>query len=96
MRVVDRSTMNEIFAAQAAKQAACTGPACADIGKILGVQRMISGKVVKFDRDAWQISATLLDVESAQTLKAETVRQKGDVLSVLDKAIPILAAKLGG
>jgi TolB-like protein len=96
VKVVERAQMDALLAAKAEKQAACSGPQCADTAKLLGVRFMISGKVVKFAADAWQVSATLVDVESAQTLKAESVREKGDIGSVLDKAIPVLAARLGG
>ena len=98
MVMVDRAKMSEILSAQADAQASCTGPAaqCAiKIGKILGVRLIISGKVIKFGQDAWQVSATLVDVETAQTLKAETVRYRGDVMALSDKAMPELAAKLG-
>ena len=87
-----------MYKTQADAQAACTGsPAsCAiKIGKILGVRMMISGKVIKFGQDAWQVSATMVDVETAQTVKAETVRYRGDVISLTDKAMPELANKLG-
>ena len=98
MVMVDRSKMSEILNAQADQQAACSGgPSnCAvKIGKILGVRMMISGKVIKFGQDAWQVSATMVDVETAQTVKAETVRYRGDVISLSEKAMPELAAKLG-
>ena len=99
MTIVDRDKMADILKTQADQQAACSGgPAnCAvKIGKILGVRMMISGKVIKFAKDAWQVSATMVDVETAQTVKAETVRYRGDVISLTDKAMPELATKLGG
>jgi TolB-like protein len=92
--VVERDRMNELMAGQANAQAACTGPQCGSAGKLLGVRYIVSGKVLKFGPDTWQVSATLVDVESAQTLKAETVRQKGDMASLLDRGIAELGTKI--
>lgn len=97
INMVERAKIADVLAVQADQQATCTGSAaqCAlAVGKLLGVNKLVSGKVTKFGADAWQIAATLVDVETAQTLKAETVRFRGDILSLLDKAIPDLAARL--
>ncbi len=97
--MVDRAKLADVLQVQADQQATCTGSAaqCAlQVGKLLGVNKLVSGKVTKFGAEAWQISATLVDVETAQTLKAESVRFRGDILSLLDKAVPELATKLGG
>ncbi|HKI99686.1 MAG TPA: kelch repeat-containing protein [bacterium] len=93
--LVDRSQMKALLDEQALQQAGCTGQECAvQVGQILGVRKIVTGKVVKLAPTAWQISAMMLNVETAETLRADSVRYQGDILSLLDKQVPILAEEL--
>jgi hypothetical protein len=89
--------VHQILEAQAQQFAACGDNAkCqANIGKLLSANRVISGKVTKFAADAWQVYATLVNVETGQTLKAESVRFRGDLPGLLDKPVLELAEKIG-
>jgi N-acetylneuraminic acid mutarotase len=93
--VVDRSQMETILDEQALQQTGCTGESCAvQVGQILGVRKIVAGKIVKFSDTLWQISALMLDVETAETLRADSVRHQGDIFSLLDNQVTLLGQKL--
>jgi N-acetylneuraminic acid mutarotase len=93
--LVDRSQMKALLGEQAFQQAGCTGQECAvKVGQILGVRKIVTGQVVKLASDAWQVSAMMLDVETAETLRADSIRFHGDILSLLDRQLPVLGAEL--
>ena len=93
--VVDRSQMEAILNEQALQQTGCTSESCAvQVGQILGVRKIIAGKIVKFSETMWQVSAMMLDVETAETLRADSVRHQGDIFSLLDNQIALLGQKL--
>jgi TolB-like protein len=96
-RVLDRSKVDEILREQGFQQAGvCSGTECqVEVGKLLGVEKLIGGKVVNFG-DAWSLSATLTDVGSGQIEVSEAEDVQGKLFDVLSKGCPTLAYKLAG
>ncbi len=94
--LVDRSQIEAVLNEQALQQA-CTSSECAvQVGRILGVRRMVAGKVTKISDTLWQISAQVVDVETTETLRAETVTHEGRFLDLLLSGVSELAGKLAG
>jgi TolB-like protein len=94
-QLVNRDQMDAILDEQAFQQTGCTSSECAvQVGKILGVRKMVSGRVVKIDDRHWLLSGTVTDVETAQTVTSESVRFEGDYFALLGEGIAGLAAKL--
>jgi formylglycine-generating enzyme required for sulfatase activity len=95
--LVDRSQMEEILKEQALQQTGCTSEECAvQVGKLLGVRKIVAGSVTKLSDQLWQVSVLVLDVETAQTLQAETETYEGNLLTVIRGGVPDLAARLAG
>jgi hypothetical protein len=94
-RIVERGQMDKLLAEQALQQTGCTSQECAvQVGKVLGVRKMISGKASKIEDDLWLISCTLTDVETAETVKAVSLQHEGSFRSVLADGAAQLVAKL--
>lgn len=95
--LVDRSQIDAILNEQALQQSGCTEQECAvQVGRILGVRSMVAGKITRIEADLWLLSAILVDVETAQTLRAESVRHRGDYVDLLDRGVGTLVGKLTG
>jgi TolB-like protein len=93
--LVDRSQMQAVLDEQALQQTGCTTQECAvQVGKVLGVKKIVSGRVTKIADTQWLLSAQIVDVETAETLRAESLRFRGDYFSMLDEGIVTLVAKL--
>lgn len=93
--LVNRDQMKAVLNEQALQQTGCTSQDCAvQVGQILGVRRIVAGKVVKLGPDAWQVSAIMINVETAETVRADSVRFQGGILALLDRQIPVLGAEL--
>ena len=93
--LVEREQMDAVLKEQAFQQAGCTSSECAvQVGKVLGVRKLVTGRVTKLDDRHWQLSANIIDVETAQTVSAESIRYQGDFFSLLDTGIGGLVAKL--
>ncbi len=94
-KMVDRSQLNRILDEQALQQVSCTGKDCVvEVGRILGVQKIVTGKAVKLDENMWLISIMMVDVETAETLALESIRHRGDVFTLIEGGIPGIALKL--
>jgi TolB-like protein len=82
--LVDRSQMDAVLNEQALQQTGCTSQECAvDVGKILGIRKIVTGSVTKISDGLWQVSVQLTDVETAETVKAETFNHKGNFEDLL-------------
>ncbi len=93
--LVNRDQMEAVLNEQAFQQTGCTSSECAvQVGKVLGVRKIVSGRVTKIDDQHWLLSASLTDVETARTLRAESVRYEGSFFNLLDTGIAQLATKL--
>jgi formylglycine-generating enzyme required for sulfatase activity len=96
-RVVDRQQIDTILKEQALQQTGCTSQDCAvQVGKILGVRKMVVGRVTKIEDALWQVSAQMVDAETGETLRAETINHEGTFGSLLTQGVAILAGKLTG
>lgn len=96
-RLITRSRMEAVLDEQAFQQATCTGTDCAvAVGKVLGVEQMVTGSLTRVAPRVWQLSASLIAVESAETLRAESVLHEGGFVGLLRNGIPTLAEKLAG
>jgi hypothetical protein len=95
--LVDRSQLQDVLKEQALQQSGCTSQECAvQVGRILGIRKIVSGKLTKVGENLWQVSGMLLDVETAQTLRAESVLHEGSFVGLLTQGAVSLAAKMSG
>jgi formylglycine-generating enzyme required for sulfatase activity len=93
--LVDRSQIESILNEQALQQAGCTDQECAvQVGRLLGVRKIVAGRVTRVQEGLWLISAIMVDVETAETVRAESVRHSGDFPALLDASIEHLGRKL--
>ncbi len=94
-RIVDRQQIDAILNEQALQQSGCTSQECAvRVGKILGVRKIIVGRVTKIEDKLWQLAAQMVDVESAETVRAVTVNQSGAFDVLLTDGVGSLVDKL--
>jgi len=94
-QLVDRDRIDAVLKEQAFQQTGCTSTECAvQVGKVLGVRKLITGKVTKLDETHWVVSAALIDVESAETLRAPSLPYEGRFFDFLQNGIPVLADRL--
>jgi len=93
--LVDRAQMDAVLNEQAFQQAACTTSECAvKAGKLLGVRSLVTGRISKLDDQHWQLSAELIDVQTAETLRTETLPYEGPFFSLLTAGSKKLAVRL--
>jgi hypothetical protein len=96
-KLVERGQMDAVLNEQALQQTGCTSQECAvQVGRILGVRKLVVGKVVKVSDEVWLLSAALVDVETAETLRAESVRHKGDYFALMDERVREIGEKMAG
>ncbi|MFI5400583.1 MAG: CsgG/HfaB family protein [SAR324 cluster bacterium] len=96
-QLVDRARIDAVLKEQAFQQTGCTSTECAvQVGKVLGVHKLITGKVTKLDETHWVVSAALIDVESAETLRAPSLPYEGRFFDFLQNEVPTLADRLAG
>ncbi|HKI99299.1 MAG TPA: CsgG/HfaB family protein [bacterium] len=66
--LVDRSQMKAVLDEQALQQTGCTDEQCAvQVGQILGVRKIVSGRAVRAEQDIWLLSVMMVDVETAHS-----------------------------
>jgi TolB-like protein len=76
--LVDRSQMEAVLQEQALQQSGCTSQECAvDVGKVLGIRKIVTGSVTKISDNLWQVSVQMIDVETSETVRAETFNHRG-------------------
>ena len=93
--LVDRAQMDSVLKEQALQQTGCTSQECAvQVGKVLGVRKIVTGRVTKIEDTLWLLSATMVDVETAETQRAESYQHEGNFRTLLSGAIGQLAAKI--
>lgn len=93
--LVDRAQMDNVLKEQATQQTGCTSQECAvQVGKILGVRKLVTGRITKVDENLWLLSAQIIDVETAETMKAESVQHEGTFAQMLAGGAVNLAGKL--
>ena len=93
--MVERTQMNEILEEQGLQQSGCTSAECAaEVGALLGVQRMVSGSFGKLGT-TYTIDAKMFSVETGQTTKSVSKSYKGEVDGLLT-IIEIVAWEMVG
>jgi hypothetical protein len=96
-RIVDRGQMTKILDEQSLQQTGCTSQECAvQVGKVLGVRKLVVGKLTKVEDSFWVVSAALVDVESGETVRVVSADVDGNFRKLLDSGIGELAARLTG
>jgi len=93
--LVDRAQMDSVLKEQAMQQTGCTSQECAvQVGKILGVRKIVTGRVTKIENELWLLAATVVDVETAETQRAESLQHEGSYRTLLSQGVVTLAGKL--
>jgi hypothetical protein len=92
---IDRDETEAVLSEQGLLQSGCPDIECAvRIGRILGTQVALFGKVTRFDDWHWLISVTLVDVELARMRQSQSVLYEGTFFNFLRWSMPELAAQL--
>ena len=82
--VLERAMMEDILQETGFQQTGCVSAECAvEVGKLLGVQQIISGGIGKIGR-TFTIDARIIDVETSKILKVSPRDYTGDVDGLLD------------
>lgn len=82
--VLERGKMQEILTEQGFQQSGCTTTECAaEVGKILNVQKMVSGTIGKLG-EVYTIDLVLIDVKTAQIEKSFTKDYEGKIEGLLE------------
>jgi hypothetical protein len=93
--VVERDQLDDILKEQAFQQSGCTSTECAvQVGKILGARKIISSRLIRVDENVWQFSVNLIDVETSETSRSETIVHEGTFLALLTSGTEKLVAKI--
>ena len=82
--VVDRSRIEAVLKEQRLQHARCIETECAaQIGKLLNARKLVIGKITRLDDTHWQISARVVDVETARIVRAPSVLHEGTIFDFL-------------
>jgi WD40 repeat protein len=93
--MVNRAQLDKILEELALQQQICTQKECAvEVGKLLGVRRIVTGTVTKVTDTLWQVSATMTNVETAEILRQEVINHAGDFASLFLSGMANVSAKL--
>lgn len=95
-RLLEREKMAEILKEQAfQKSGACEQSECAvEVGKLLGVNRMIIGSVSHIG-ETWTVMARVIDVGTGEIVQTAVLDRKGPIDELLQPGMQELAEKLG-
>ena len=94
--VLERAMMEDIFKEEEFILSGCVRTECAvEVGKILGVQQIVSGSIGKIGR-TFTIDARIIDVESSKIMKVSSRDYTGDVDGLLDIIREIAFDLVGG
>lgn len=93
--LVERERLESVLEEQTIQQAGCQGKECVlQVGRVLGVSMIVTGRATKLGANSWQVSAQLIDVATAETKRAESVLFEGRLVDLLQQGVPNLAQKL--
>ena len=82
--VLERGKMEEILSEQGFQKTGCTTTECAvEIGRLLNVQKMVSGSIGKIGQ-TYTIDISLIDIATAQIEKSFFQDYKGEIDGMLD------------
>ncbi|MEE8186209.1 MAG: PEGA domain-containing protein [Nitrososphaerales archaeon] len=94
--VVDRANMEEILTEQGFQQTGCTSDECvAEVGKLLGVQNMVSGSLGRFGK-TYAIQLQILNVETGAIERSSTYDFEGEIEILLKEGIQTALLRLLG
>ncbi|MBC8402784.1 MAG: PEGA domain-containing protein [Candidatus Marinimicrobia bacterium] len=94
--VVDRANMEEVLTEQGFQQTGCTSDECvAEVGKLLGVQHMVSGSLGRFGK-AYTIQLQILNVETGAIEQSSTYDYEGEIENLLKEGIQTALLRLLG
>jgi TolB-like protein len=65
------------------------------VGRLYNVRYIVTGKLIRYEGNAWFISAALLDAQTGITRDSQTLRHRGDFFDLLGQ-VPALAQRLAG
>ncbi len=92
---VDPARVATALAAQGLAARDCEQVSCAlTLGRTLGVDRIVTGRVSKVSNIIWFLHAVLVDVPAGRVLDVEEFEIKGNVTELLPKAIVALSRRL--
>ena len=75
--------------------AACADAACAaELGRVIGAELVVFGKVIKVSDLIWLVEATLFDTGRGRILRSEQLELKGDVAQLLPRSMRSMARRL--
>jgi len=95
VRLIERKAVENIMQEQGLQQSGCTTDECAaKVGKLLGVQFMISGSIGKMGK-SFTIDTKMFSVETGETVRSKSATHKGDVSGLLTE-MEILAWEIVG
>ena len=81
--VLERGKMDEILTEQGFQQTGCTTTECAvEVGKMLNVQKMVSGTIGKLGR-TWTMDISLIDIQTSHIEKSFFQDYKGEIDGLL-------------
>lgn len=93
-QVVDRGKMNEILNEQEFQLSGCTSTECAvEVGKLLGVQKMLTGSVGKFGK-LFTIELRIINIETSRIEKSSRYNYEGPIEQLLTEGIQKAIKKL--
>lgn len=95
-RLLEREKMAEILKEQAfQKSGACEQSECAvEVGKLLGVNRMVIGSVSHIG-ETWTVTARVIDVGTGEIVQTAVLDRRGPIDELLQPGMQELAEKLG-
>ena len=96
-RLLERSEVDKILKEQGfQKSGACDQSECAvDVGKLLGVRRMIIGVVSRIGA-TWTVTVRVVDVETGEIVQSAVLDRHGNIDGLLQPGMADLARKLQG
>jgi len=93
--MINRAELDKIMKEQAVQLQTCTEPSCAvQLGKLLGVRKIVTGQVTKVTDALWQLSVLLTEVETGEIKRQELVNHSGDFSSLFLSGMANLAQRL--
>lgn len=92
--VLDRAQTESVLGELAFQQGGFTDPSqVIEVGKLLNVEYIVTGRLTRLP-NAYQVSAQIIRIATAEIIRSEVVIHLGDFLGLLAEQIPVVAARL--
>lgn len=92
--VLDRARTEQVLKELAFQQEGVTDPGQAvRIGKLLNVEFIVTGRVARLP-NAYQVNAQIIQVETAEVVRSETLLHRGDIIGLLSENMGTMAVRL--